>query len=488
MALSSYRLGDLVLLTLNYKEKLEILNDYPDSIGSEYILKNQYYKNTVNIDLITELVLKKIKIYEHLFPEDIENATVLHLRLGDVISGKHYHECEKRPFSINELNLKVNTNEKLYVIGKCFFCKTSSLNYDECTINSNDYLQKVLNEFHGTHFIGENADVDLCLAVKCKTFIQGKGFFSKLIYEVRKKLNKHSVEEINTVTVTNRGNFHGFFSCCSLKLHDIIEYVNSYKKLPINVDNSLLLDVYKKEGEHDITFNYFKHYNDINIPEYIYEYIDFHEGYENIKFSHLNYEKISPFIKKYFSPSDEILSKINKLEKKYIINYNNICVLFFRGNDKRREIKLPEYSKYVEIADKIMQENSDISFLIQSDETEFIEFMSKKYSNSFYFKDEIRHISRSNYTTDNIKRNIDIYSQYFLAITMIMAKCKFVVCTNGNCSLWIALFRGNSNNLLQLYENHINRLQIFHSFEIKNNTSLNNNKINKKMTKMKMIL
>jgi hypothetical protein len=59
--LSSYRLGNLVLLFLNYKEKLELLNDYPDSIGSEYILKNQYYKNIINIDLITEIVLKKIK-------------------------------------------------------------------------------------------------------------------------------------------------------------------------------------------------------------------------------------------------------------------------------------------------------------------------------------------------------------------------------------------------------------------------------------------
>jgi hypothetical protein len=203
--LSSYRLGDLVLLDLNREEKLEILHDYPDSIGSEYIKIKNYYNNIVNIDLITELVLKKIKTYEHLFPEDIENATVLHLRLGDVISEKHDHECEKRPFSLHELKLKINTNEKLYVIGKCFFCKKSSLNYDECIINSNDYLQEVLNEFQGTHFIGKNADIDLCFAVKCKTFIQGKGFFSKLIYEVRKKLNKHSVSN-NTSSLNNNNN------------------------------------------------------------------------------------------------------------------------------------------------------------------------------------------------------------------------------------------------------------------------------------------
>lgn len=37
--ISSYRLGDLVLLNLNENEENEILTDYPNSIGSKYILK-----------------------------------------------------------------------------------------------------------------------------------------------------------------------------------------------------------------------------------------------------------------------------------------------------------------------------------------------------------------------------------------------------------------------------------------------------------------
>ena len=37
--ISSYRLGDLVLVTLNNNECKELLNDYPNSIGSEYIKK-----------------------------------------------------------------------------------------------------------------------------------------------------------------------------------------------------------------------------------------------------------------------------------------------------------------------------------------------------------------------------------------------------------------------------------------------------------------
>jgi hypothetical protein len=91
-------------------------------------------------------------------------------------------------------------------------------------------------------------------------------------------------------------------------------------------------------------------------------------------------------------------------------------------------------------------------------------------------------MNRCDNTVDILnKTNIDTYSQYYLAITMIMSKCKFVLCTNGNCSLWIVLFRGNSDNIFHLYENHIKRLQMLHSFELKDHLSLN------KKNKLKMM-
>jgi len=39
-----------------------------------------------------------------------------------------------------------------------------------------------------------NADMDLLAGIICKTFVQGKGYFSKLILEIRKLLNKTSIE------------------------------------------------------------------------------------------------------------------------------------------------------------------------------------------------------------------------------------------------------------------------------------------------------
>jgi len=193
--ISSYRLGDLVLLDLGENEINEIVTEHPSSIGCKYILekrKNSYHNN---IDIITKIVLEHIEEKLEFLPKDILDSTLIHLRLGDVIAGNEWHEKIKRPIEIDYLkSLVINDSNKKYIIGKCFFAKTSSNNYEECINLSNIYLQNVINELQAEHFDSGNADIDLCCAVKSKIFIQGKGFFSKLIVEIRKKLNLINIE------------------------------------------------------------------------------------------------------------------------------------------------------------------------------------------------------------------------------------------------------------------------------------------------------
>ena len=90
-------------------------------------------------------------------------------------------------------------------------------------------------------------------------------------------------------------------------------------------------------------------------------------------------------------------------------------------------------------------------FLIQSDETEFLEFMTNEFpNNSFYFKDEIRHMKKCNDTVDKKMRHQNYeFSKKYLAITIIMSRCKYIICGSGNCDLWIMLYRGNNKNVVQ---------------------------------------
>ena len=250
----------------------------------------------------------------------------------------------------------------------------------------------------------------------------------------------------------------GFISCCSVRLNDIINYFNINKTLPKIIDSSAQYAWYKptEYNRRDITNDYFENNITDNI-EYK-EDIDYTHEYQFSNYKFLNYELINPFIKKYFTPSTEIINIINTIENKYnITDYSNICVLFYRGNDKTTETELSSYEKIIEKANELLLGNPNIIFLIQSDESEFITTMKSVFSNSFNFKDEARHMKKCNSTVDIVFKKYNYkYSKFYLAITVIMSKCKYVICgSSGNCSIWIAFYRGNADNIFQYIDNKL---------------------------------
>lgn len=242
----------------------------------------------------------------------------------------------------------------------------------------------------------------------------------------------------------------GFFSCCSVKLHCITQFINKNKKQPENVDSSQQFSWYK-QNKNDITYHYFEHYNNIKMCPNITNTINYRHNYQFSNYSKLDYDNLTPLIKKYFTPSIDINNIVNDIENKYNLTYNNICVLFYRGNDKNKETKKCSYDEYLQYANKIKLDNPNILFMIQSDETEFIEFITKNFpSNSFYFKDEIRHMKKCSSTVDKVFKSTNYeFSKKYLAITIIMSKCKYIVCGSGNCDIWIMLYRGHNNNVIQ---------------------------------------
>lgn len=244
----------------------------------------------------------------------------------------------------------------------------------------------------------------------------------------------------------------GFFSCCSVRLTRIAQYINSNKTIPEHVDSSEQFKWYKTASDitRDITFDYFKDYNnDVHIDTQ--RKISFYWNHQWKNYSELDYDTLVPLVKKYFTPTDEIYSITNALERKYNLVYENTCVLLYRGNDKNSEIKKCDYSEYLHNANILLDFNKDLVFLIQSDETEFIEFMSDNFKhNSFYFNDEIRHMKKCDSTVDKrMIENIFNFSKKYLAITTILSKCKYIVCSSGNCDLWTLLYRGNCVNVTQ---------------------------------------
>ena len=211
MVTSTYRLGDLVKIGLKRWDKVDLLKDHPDSIGAEFIqsennenyIENQsiytiYYKNNALLR-ICKIVQKYLIKYKNLLPPDIENSTVIHLRLGDAVAGQLFAAVTRRPLDTQIYKEYINkgyisTDEKIYIIGKCHFGHIN--NYDECVKASNNHLNEVKKIFNATYFNSGNADIDLCCAVKCKKFVQGRGNYSDIIVQIRKFLGNNNNIEI----------------------------------------------------------------------------------------------------------------------------------------------------------------------------------------------------------------------------------------------------------------------------------------------------
>lgn len=251
---------------------------------------------------------------------------------------------------------------------------------------------------------------------------------------------------MSTLYVTHNA---GFFSCCSVKLNMIVDYWNMTARHPV-VDSSAQFEWYKSPGEGDVTYKYFENPANVEVSTRPFAMISYHHGYQFLDYSKINYGRIMPLIQKYFTPSAAIYTMIREIEEKYELDYDNLCVLFYRGNDKVTETHLCSYREYLGPARRVLDKNPKTKFLIQSDETEFILFMAREFPGSIVFYDEIRHMEKCVSTVDiKMKDDIEKFSMYYLAITVIMSKCRYVVCGSGNCSIWIMFYRGNCNGVYQ---------------------------------------
>lgn len=273
-------------------------------------------------------------------------------------------------------------------------------------------------------------------------------------------LYRASLSDGNIITVTHSS---GFFSCCSIRLHNIVNYHKHTGTLPGGVDSRQQFKLYNPHWigniKRDIAFDYFEDYNKTKTltgANCNYMFSDQWKTYSSLPSSY--FPNVAPFILKYFNPVSEITSITREIEDHYNIrdytdNYNNLCTLLHRGNDKAKETSIPKYIDYIKHAKRVMQINPQVKFLLQSDETEFIETLSNEFpSNSFCLKDHIRTIN-SHCTSVDLK-DTTVYDNYkfsklYLAITTMMARSKYIICGTGNCSVWVMLYRGHANNVIQ---------------------------------------
>jgi len=236
----------------------------------------------------------------------------------------------------------------------------------------------------------------------------------------------------------------GFYSCCSIKLFNIIDYINKHKISPDNIIcNNQFIDYkteYDLKNNIDITNKFF----DIDYKQIIYENnIIISSDERELQFSNyklINFKDLNPIINKYFKPNEYILNIINNIEKELNINYNKLISVYYRSTDKYKETNIPDIQEYIDMIKIIKNKNPDFKILFITDELKYLDYIK------YIFKDDVLFANKLNEVL--YKRGFE-HAIYMLSILSIMSKSHSIILNSCNVSNWIVLYRNNCNNVYQ---------------------------------------
>ena len=250
----------------------------------------------------------------------------------------------------------------------------------------------------------------------------------------------------------------GFFSCCVVKLLDIINYFNYNKKLPDNVDSSLQFELYRPnylKTDDDITYHFFNKENSINKDNNInyVNAVDYNIRIQFDNYNNIDYKSLLPFINKYFTPNIDIINIQNNLLNKYNIITNEYCAVYYRGTDKYSETIIGSYNIYIDKMNEIKNKDNNIKFIIQSDEENFIKIIKQNFKDSIIFIENKTSTTNKGIHFEHTSNENYLIIKYFFAILLILSKCKYIICSSGNCSIWMMFYRNNGNNVHQFLNN-----------------------------------
>jgi hypothetical protein len=240
----------------------------------------------------------------------------------------------------------------------------------------------------------------------------------------------------------------GFYSCCSERLRAICSHINNYRNFPI-VDSSNQWIIYKDDLNQDITDIFFENPHeseDCNLSDIETDDLQFRD------YSKITFDKFTPIINRYFSPSPMINQMVSYLKSKYLINPEKTISVCYRGNDKIKETNLPSYQEMLNVLIAVKENFPDHRILVQSDEVEFYKFIFSNFPDSIQIEEVLKmHQNNKTSIPYHIPVGQRVYqAKIFHSIMLIISQCSNVIINSGNIGLWICLYRKNTNGVYQL--------------------------------------
>jgi hypothetical protein len=244
----------------------------------------------------------------------------------------------------------------------------------------------------------------------------------------------------------------GFFSCCSFRLSHIVTYINARKQLPIHVDSSQQFAMYKRHAGEDVTAEIFAQPDPRN--PIVYSYIWYHWMHQTRMYRTLDFQQLCPLVWTYFVPSSAVQMLAAQIVRHYGICVETCVGVYYRGTDKYKETNIDTYERFSSKLREVFDPTKHTSVLVQTDTQQFLEHMQAVWTESpIHVVQELR-TSNGQLGIHNESSSQENFHdiQHLLAVVTILSACHTILCTTGNVSKWIVLYRGTCEHVFQNLE------------------------------------
>jgi hypothetical protein len=240
--------------------------------------------------------------------------------------------------------------------------------------------------------------------------------------------------------------FQVFCSLLILMEHGIvpdqIRYSMGYKHFKNDPDLDIYLDFHKINSDQKIDL-----YNKVQLPDA-----------NKCQFDLYNFQIYNQIIKRFFNPSDVIVERKKYLIEKYNIDTSKTIAVLYRGTDKGTELKIAHPEEYMRIVKKLLKQNPDFRVLIQTDQTQVIQYFHSELGDNAFFFEETPSTTSNNVIWSLIEKsdsNSVDWAQWFDTALRCVSDCKYVINHTGNVGMFMNLYRGNVKGVYQFNENGV---------------------------------
>jgi hypothetical protein len=168
----------------------------------------------------------------------------------------------------------------------------------------------------------------------------------------------------------------------------------------------------------------------------------------------LPFAELSPYVKTFFSPSDEVMNKSRDIIDRYHILTKFTIGLHFRGSDAfvdKTRVHTASYNDYILAVKQLLSKNNNFKVLVQTDDKEAQDIFLEQFNTSAIIIKDLVPSTKAFIGSHFLpKDNPESDAVAYLAILQILSQCNYLVTHKGNGGLWEVLYRGGSHNVIQI--------------------------------------